>query len=104
MQAGQIKNPGPKKISAWGFAITTKTGFLAAGLLTRGSFYRPPLPMPFRVVITAQWSWRRFEIPVQDIQTGAPGGFRPRSQRRVRSGIAPDSLLSHKMGTTEELL
>jgi hypothetical protein len=45
----RIKSPGPKnKFSAWGFAFTTKTRFLTAGFLTRGSSYRPPLPASLR--------------------------------------------------------
>ena len=44
-----IKKPRTEnRFSAWGFAITTKTHYPAAGLLTRGSFYRLPLPAPFR--------------------------------------------------------
>jgi hypothetical protein len=59
-----IKNPEPKnKFSVWGFTVTTKTHFLTAGLLTRGSLYRPPLPAPLRRIIRA---WPETIIFVRD--------------------------------------
>ena len=78
----------PKKIPkliviSLGIYLLSKSFWVAAGLLARGSSYSPRLPMPFR-----PWAYG----------TVASSGFRPHTQRRVRAGITPASLLRPSYG------